>query len=175
MTRRLLTPAEIIGITGDEPPLTAADITEFARRFYTPERAAAVFTGDREHARPSSSGAGGLGTFYNCDTRGMWAHTGSPRRAGHIPWRDLEAVLQRNATPSTERALVDANTAHRRHVAAWTQAWLDHRYGPGGGDGPAPTYDAVTGSRLRAAAERALADLLHGPVQDALFTIGTPA
>ncbi|MFE9099774.1 hypothetical protein [Actinomadura geliboluensis] len=171
MTRRLLTAAEVIGITGNEPPLTPDDVDAIARRYYSPDRAAAVLTGDRERALDTSCGGGNSEMFFMADQRGLWAHAGNdPRRAGHIPWRDLEAVLHRNATPSAVRALVDASTALRAHVSAWNRAWIEHRYGPGSGEGDPPRYDADTGARLQATAHRALTDLLNGPRQLDLFT-----
>lgn len=178
MTRRLLTAAEVIGITGTEPPLTPADVTAVARRYYTPERAAAVFARDRDRSRNTACSGGSFELFFNSDQRGLWAHAGDdPRRAGHIPWRDLEDVLRRNATPAAVQRLAAADAAHTAHVVAEAAAYIDWRYGPTRGEGNPPTCDVATSSRLAAAARQALADLFDtpAPVQDALFTIGTPA
>ena len=91
-----------------------------------------------------------------------------PRRAGHIPWRDLEAALTRHATPATVRALVDATAAHRRHLAAWHTAANDPWR-----TAPVP-YDVETGTRLDTAARDALTALFAPtPTQGALFDLET--
>jgi hypothetical protein len=95
---RALTPAEAIGITGTEPPLTDADIRLTVRRAYSVARAELALAGD-PRARYSSWGTAGEqdGIFLACmsDGRGLWAHITDTHgaRAGHIPWRTAEALL----------------------------------------------------------------------------------
>ena len=100
---RLLTHAEVCGITGREDPLIDADIRFAVHTAYSPWRAKAALTG-RPDARESDWGCAGRYDHRHLvcgsDGRGLWVRVidySSDRRAeraGHIPWRTAEAVLK---------------------------------------------------------------------------------
>lgn len=115
MTRRLLTSAEVIGITGAERPLTPADQRLAA------ERAAHVI-GDPDRTTWGCCGSHDVMTFVACqaDRHGIWVrvlhyHNGDPDdpsgdvHAGHIPWPRV-AQLARPIPTATQDALFEVTS-----------------------------------------------------------------
>lgn len=151
--------ASAVSCEGTAGALTPGDVHLVARTYYTPERAADHLTGHPDARRHPLGHIDGQTMTYLTGPRGIEVdmHT-RPPRAGHIPWRDLEAALTRHATPATVRALVAAADAYRRHLGAWHRAAADPQR-----TAPVP-YDAETGARLERAARDAL-DALLTPTQ----------
>lgn len=149
----LLTTAQIVGITGEEQPLTQEDVRFVIERAYTPWQAALMLRGPRtawgrEHVRPPHGGGAGhhgeVWLSYGCDGRGIHARieSGGQTRAGFVGWHDAEQLIRQASTPAAEEALHAAVDAHRAHLARRPEPK------PGSRGAPCPAEDAAEGGRL---------------------------
>jgi hypothetical protein len=170
VAEKLLTAAQMAGITGQEHPLTDADVRLAVERTYSPWQAALVLRGPRtawgrEHTRPADKGGAGWrdGTWLNhaCAREGIHAHLirGEQHRAGLIHWHTAEQLIRDAATPETAAALQAAVDAHAAFIRR-----------PGT---PREPYDAAEGGRLLHAELAAWHALIGGetgePEQLSLF------
>ena len=178
----LLTTTQIVGITGDEDPLTAADVRVVLERAYAPWQAALMLRlrgplsgWEREQVRPPHKGGCGWYdlTFlsYGCDSRGIHGliidHAGDQsrvvaRRAGFIGWRDAEQLIRGAATPATLAALLAAFEAYQAHLARWPGTK------PGQSGPPSSAEDVAEGGRLLRAESAAWVALIRAEAPEQL-------
>lgn len=96
---RVLTCAEVAGISGDETPLTADDTAAGVRYALKSWRGPALLDDD-PHVRGGDWGTGGRlpdgrNVFCIADGWGVWIRitSGEAATAGHVPWRAAKAIL----------------------------------------------------------------------------------
>jgi hypothetical protein len=124
VTEKLLTAAEMAGITGTEAPLTPADVHTLIEAAYRPWQVTLVLRTDRlspwetGHMRPREYGGGwdddGFGWFQT-EARGIWARIPAGPRAGLITWTTAEKLIREAATPASTAVLIAAVRAHQQH------------------------------------------------------------